>query len=1180
MRLKSIKLAGFKSFVDPVTVPFDGNMTAIVGPNGCGKSNVIDAVRWVMGESSAKTLRGESMADVIFNGSTGRSPVGQAAIELLFDNRDGSLGGAYASYAEIAVKRQVTREGQSTYYLNGQKCRRRDIADIFLGTGLGPRSYAIIGQGMISRLVEARPEELRSTIEEAAGISKYKERRRETENRLRRTQENLERLDDIREELDKQLERLKRQAEAARRYQRFQDEAHRLRGELAVLRERALRGQLAEETARAGELETLIEKETLGLRACETQLVEGRETHDQIAQELERHQASFYETGAAIARLEQSLEHARQRDDQLATDLEAAYRERESLAELVAEDERRRGEIASRLEALAPDSEAVEERLEALESRLAEAEAQMNQRQQAWEEASGKERDSRYAAEREQATIQRLERLVTDLDGEIERRRRQRAELPDVSELKRERDALVESQAAVAVRERTFDEQRQRHTDARDQARQTVETQRRDREDVSAERHRLQGEIASLDALIDAALTDSDAGVADYLADHALARAPRLAERLDVEAGWERTVSWVLGPWLHARLGEIDQARAPLEGLISGELPVVDTADVAPDRQASTPSLPQQTPQSGTLADKVAGAGPLAPLLDSIHCAEALDDAWRWRERLAPGESVITAEGLWLGRGWARRLGRDDAAGDSVVLQRQRRATRLARLETLDARIETIDAALAEAQATLASSEAALEASREEEAVLARERQQAATRLATLDGRLENAEARAQEIDEELAERRERCESTRLEWEEARERWQQALTIVEAAAIERGGVDDARRETQETLDTLRREQQKVRAQHQAQGLECQRLETQRSELAQQLARSRVQLATLDERCESLQAQREALNEPDDEQRERLASLLDQRSREEQTLEACRDRANQVGESLRQAETDRQTHERTLNERRERLQEVRMQVQALTLKAEAQAAQLEEARHDRDALLDALDPAATESAWQARLDETLERIRRLGAINLAAIEEYDQQAERRDYLEAQHAELSEAIETLERAIKRIDQETRSRFKQTFEQVNDGLAALFPRVFGGGAAWLTLTGEDLLETGVAIMARPPGKKNSTIHLLSGGEKALTALSLVFAIFQLNPAPFCMLDEVDAPLDDANVGRYARLVKEMSESVQFIFITHNKIAMEAAERLMGVTMQEPGVSRLVSVGVDEAASLAESA
>ncbi|KAA0015840.1 chromosome segregation protein SMC [Salinicola corii] len=1165
MRLKSIKLAGFKSFVDPVTVPFDSNMTAIVGPNGCGKSNVIDAVRWVMGESSAKTLRGESMTDVIFNGSTGRSPIGQASIELIFDNRDGELGGAYAGYNEIAVKRLVTREAQSSYFLNGQKCRRRDIADIFLGTGLGPRSYAIIGQGMISRLVEARPEELRNTLEEAAGISKYKERRRETENRLRRTQENLERLDDIREELDKQLERLKRQAEAAKRYRSLKEEEHRLRGELAVLRERALRSQQREEEARVRDYEIQVEREILGQRQCETRLAEGRETHDAVAAELESHQAAFYQTGADIARLEQSLEHARQRQQQLSGDLESAQRERDAMAQLIEQDEERRGEWDTRLETLLPEIEMADEALLTLEAQLEEAEASAQECQQRWEAFSEQDRDARHRAEREQETIQRLERQLEELTRELERRRQQRSELPDIGDLDEEKASLQEALAVLDERQQTLEIRREERQRSRERAREAQAEALVARDGERERQHRCQGEVASLEALIEAALNDDDASLAEHLADHPLGSAPRVAESLEVTSGWERTVAWVLGPWLKARLAEPELAREPMASLTSGELPVVSlqAAESAP---------------AESLGARVKGAGALSTLLAAIHCADDATAAWQMAADLPAGHSVITRDGLWLGRGWARRLGRDDANADSVLLQRQRRDALVEELAALDATLVERDSQILHWQSEIDSCEAALEALRHEERELAGQRQSRSTRLAALESRLEHVASRLREFDAEQAQSQDRHATQRLELEAARERWQQALDRVEANGAERETLQTAREQSQARLGELRQQQQQTRQTQQQLALERQRLEAQRGELQQQIERSRGQLARLDERCELLREQQETLHEPGEDQRERLERLLETRSQQEATLDRCRERASQIGEALRQTEIDRQQHERNLEGLRQRLQEARMQVQALTLKADAQRETLAEQQQDEQELQENLDSNATESAWQNRLEETGERIRRLGAINLAAIEEYEQQAERRDYLEAQHAELSEAIETLERAIKRIDQETRTRFKQTFEEVNRGLMALFPRVFGGGAAWLTLTGEDLLETGVAIMARPPGKKNSTIHLLSGGEKALTALSLVFAIFQLNPAPFCMLDEVDAPLDDANVGRYAKLVKEMSESVQFIFITHNKIAMEAAERLMGVTMQEPGVSRLVSVGVDEAASMAE--
>jgi len=1170
MRLTSIKLAGFKSFVDPVTVPFDGNMTAIVGPNGCGKSNIIDAVRWVMGESSAKTLRGESMTDVIFNGSSGRSPIGQASIELVFDNRDGDLGGAYASYNEIAVKRLVTREAQSSYFLNGQKCRRRDIADIFLGTGLGPRSYAIIGQGMISRLVEARPEDLRNTLEEAAGISKYKERRRETENRLRRTQENLERLDDIREELDKQLERLKRQAEAARRYRTLKEEEHRLRGELAVLREGALRSQQHEQEARVRDCELQVEREILGQRQCESRLAEGREAHDVVAAELEIHQAAFYQTGADIARLEQSLEHARQRERQLAGDLDSAQRERDALAQLVEQDETRRAELEARLETLLPDAEMADEALLTLDAQLEDAEASAHERQQQWEAFSERDREARHRAEREQESIQRLERQLEELTRELERRRQQRAELPDIGDLEVEREAVEEALAVLDERRQALEARRDERRQSREQARERQAELQAARDSERERQHRCQGEIASLEALIKAALNDDDATLAEHLANHPLGDAPRVAERLEVESGWERTVAWVLAPWLRARLANPQSARAPLESLTSGELPVV--SDRRPDDEAlASASAP-------SLADRVEGAGALTTLLATIQCVEDASAAWHRAGALSAGQSVITKDGLWLGRGWARRLGRDDANADSVLLQRQRRDALVEELASLDATLAERQTEIDYWQSQGDASDAALETLQQEERELAEQRQTQSTRLATLTSRLEHVGSRLEEFDAEQKQGQDRCAAQVLELASARERWQQALDQVEANSVERDTLQRAREQSQSRLGELRQQQQQTRQTQQQLALERQRLEAQGGELRQQVERSREQLSRLVERCELLREQRETLHDPDDEQRERLEQLLETRSQQEAALNHCRDLTNQIGETLRQSEIDRQQHERQLEDFRQRLQEARMQVQALTLKADAQREALAEQQQDAHALQENLDPDATESAWQTRLEQTGERARRLGAINLAAIEEYEQQAERRDYLEAQHAELSEAIDTLERAIKRIDQETRTRFKQTFEQVNQGLMALFPRVFGGGAAWLTLTGEDLLETGVAIMARPPGKKNSTIHLLSGGEKALTALSLVFAIFQLNPAPFCMLDEVDAPLDDANVERYAKLVKEMSDSVQFIFITHNKIAMEAAERLMGVTMQEPGVSRLVSVGVDEAASMVE--
>ncbi|MGM0832745.1 MAG: chromosome segregation protein SMC [Pseudomonadota bacterium] len=1163
MRLTSIRLVGFKSFVDPVTVPFDGNMTAIVGPNGCGKSNIIDAVRWVMGESSAKTLRGESMADVIFNGSTGRKPISQASIELKFDNRDGGMGGVYAQYAEIAVKRLVTRDGQSNYFFNGQKCRRRDIADLFMGTGLGPRSYAIIGQGMISRLIEARPDDLRATLEEAAGISKYKERRRETENRMRRTQENLERLDDIREELDKQLERLKRQAEAAKRYQELKQQEYRLKGELALVRGRTLRAEQSHQESRVRELEIAVEKDVFGVRQCETRLEQAREQHDELADVLDRHQQQFFETTTRIARLEQDQAHRRSREAQLASDLATARRDLDEQRRISEGDQERLVAIETRLDDLLPEHEALEEQLEALEQTLADATPALEAAEQQWADAENHWRDASREADRSQDQLRDLEQRIARMQAENQRRRQQRGELADITDLRNEHAECQALREEAEQRAKAFqterDQWQHRYSDAKAAYQQA--THARDQQRAEFSQH--QGELASLKALIDAALTDHDPDLSVALAAHGLADAPRLGEAISVASGWERVISWLLAPWLNARLVPENQLTA-LPNALATDWCLID--------QTERPISSTQR-----LNSLVTGAGALSEWLASIHFVETNEDAEALLANLALGESVVSREGVWRGRGWLHQQANGDGV-DALLVTRRRFDELDARLTQDEDALTLLDEQCEAATEAIEALEQAREQQAEQERAHAASLQQLAVKEQRLAQRLEHLESRATELDDELAQLQEDEAELTLTLEEQRARWHTAMEQLEAAAEARETSAEHRNYQREQRDRLNQQHAPMKVRQQSLALERERLKAERDSLRAQQNRSSDSEERLSLRIAELEEAREMLVEPDELAAEELEELLHQREQQERRLNDTRQQAQTLAEQLRNDELARQQHERNLEQSREQLQQRRMDVQALALKAATQDEQLAELGHDPNVLAEHLPSDASETAWQERLENTSDKIRRLGAINLAAIEEYDQQAERRNYLEAQHAELTEALETLERAIKRIDQETRVRFRETFEQVNTGLQTLFPRVFGGGAAWLTLTGDDLLETGVAIMARPPGKKNSTIHLLSGGEKALTALSLVFAIFQLNPAPFCMLDEVDAPLDDANVGRYAKLVKEMSESVQFIYITHNKIAMEAAERLMGVTMQEPGVSRLVSVGIDEAAALVD--
>lgn len=1179
MRLTAIRLAGFKSFVDPVTIPFSGNMTAVVGPNGCGKSNIIDAVRWVMGESSAKTLRGESMADVIFNGSNARKPVSQASIELHFDNREGSLGGVYTQYAEIAVKRQVTRDGQSVYYFNGQKCRRRDIADLFMGTGLGPRSYAIIGQGMISRLIESRPDDLRATLEEAAGISRYKDRRRDTENRMRRTQENMDRLDDIREELSRQLDKLARQAEAAKRYQDLQQQEHQLKGELALLRKHAFDCLEANHTHQVNALELAVEKSLFELREGETRIEHHRERQVTLGERLEQRQQAFHATTTQIARLEQDQSHRQARQSQLAADLERVRRELESLRENDQADQQRLHEITARLgdlaielEALSAHKQRLEEQHQSAKGGLDEADAATAEADDAWRLAS---RD----AERRKDQATACEEQYKRSRDERQRRFQQQQALEDSA-------TLIHQQAQARESLETLDEQLQAlHAEtagdhqALNEGRQRRQEVQQERDQVRSELSRLQGEQASLQALLAAALAEQDPAINDALELRGLADAPCLGDVLEVEAPWESTVSWLLAPWLAARLVSPDQ-------LLPWDRTLSTDAGLIADLPLSS------TPSSGCLAARVRRAGCLAGWLETIRCAGSASEARSLVAELPEGHSVITPDGLWLSSGWVRQQGHPDGM-DALLVTRKRLEECQAQLDQHEQRLSRLEAELSGLSAQVEALEGRRESARADERDLTARRHQHAMAEQRLAEKVAYQAQRAEEMDQELARLDEENAELELVIEAQRSHWNHAMEVLEAATLKRESVQQQQLEHREYLERLTQELAPLQAKEPALVLERERLSTEQAGLDTQKNRLVETEQRLTDRIEALDAEREALIEPAMMDEERLETLLDQRDQQEQALSQVRDDVNDVNEQIRQDELERQSIEHQLDQDRTALQQHRMDAQALAMKAAAQQEQLDELGHDTEALKAGLEglldsrsqqaapeQANAEQERQQALERISERIKKLGAINLAAIEEYQQQAERRDYIEGQHQELGEALETLERAIKRIDNETRTRFKATFDQVNEGLQALFPRIFGGGTAWLTLTGDDLLETGVAIMARPPGKKNSTIHLLSGGEKALTALALVFAIFQLNPAPFCMLDEVDAPLDDANVGRYAKLVKEMSSNVQFIFITHNKIAMEAAERLMGVTMQEPGVSRLVSVGLDQAAALVDQA
>jgi len=1165
MRLKSIKLAGFKSFVDPTMVSFPNNLSAVVGPNGCGKSNVIDAVRWVMGESSAKHLRGESMTDVIFNGSNSRKPTTQASVELVFDNSDGTLLGEYANYSEIAIKRQVTRDGQSNYYLNGTKCRRKDITDIFLGTGLGPRSYAIIEQGMISRLIEAKPEELRVYIEEAAGISKYKERRKETEHRMRRTRENLERLEDLREELGRQLQHLERQAAAAEKYKQFKEEERLVRAQLQALKWKSLNDKVQGSESNIRDLEVKLEAFIADQRAMDAQIEQQRDQHHELSDKLNEVQGRYYGLGADIARIEQTIQHTKERGNQLRTDLQQTIEACKAGEEQIRSDEEQLEEVTIELTEIEPQYELVREEADAANENLHEAEERMQQWQLEWDEFNHKANEPRQRAQVEQSRIQHLEQSVERLRDRIERLKGEQETL-SAGPLEEEVAMLEERMAEADMKIEDMQANLLGVQEDMKAKRESNNQVSHDLDQYKSEMQTLKGRHASLEALQQAAMGESD--LVEWLAQNNLDSNQRLAQQISTESGWEKAVETVLGDYLQAVcINGLDAVTAVVSSLEKGVVSFLDTSQ--------QPAVPvNQSLQA--LADKIQGEASAKTLTAGVYVASDLAQALQLRGQLGGGESLITPDGIWIGPNWMR-VARDTDQEGSVLKRQKALEETTARLQELEAKVEDFTDQLTEGREVLRELEERREEAQRELTEYNRSISDLKAQLSAKQVRLEQFSMRRDRISKELDECREQQAHEQESLGEARLVLQEAMDVMTQDTEQREALLKQRDANKDRLDQVKQAARGGKDRAHQLALQVQQLKSRQDSFKQGLERLRQQLATMQERRTGIEEQLALGDDPFVELQAELEEKLEARLTVEEELAGARRTQEECEHNLRAAEKKRGEAEQSAQSVRSELERHRMDWQGMRVQRENLQAQLAESQFDLETIVNELPQEANETDWTSELERIGARISRLGAINLAAIDEFKSQSERKNYLDAQHDDLMQALDTLENAIRKIDRETRTRFKETFDKVTSGLSELFPKVFGGGHAYLELTGDDLLDTGVAIMARPPGKKNSTIHLLSGGEKALTAIALVFSIFQLNPAPFCMLDEVDAPLDDANVGRYSRMVEEMSSKVQFIYITHNKIAMEMAHQLMGVTMHEPGVSRLVTVDVEEAAAMA---
>ena len=1165
MRLTKLKIAGFKSFVDPTTVTFPSSLTGVVGPNGCGKSNIIDAVRWVMGEISAKHLRGDSMADVIFNGSSARKPLGAASVELVFDNSDGKIGGEYATYNEVALRRAVSRDGTSDYFINGTKVRRKDITQLFLGTGLGSRSYAIIEQGMISRVIEARPDDLRAFLEEAAGISRYKERRRETENRIGHTRENLDRLNDLREEVEKQIRHLQRQAATARRYQTLKEEERKLSAELLALRLQSLDAEAQLRDAATSNSETAMQGAVADLRESEALIERIRVDQAAKTEALSTIQARYYEAGGEVTRIEQSIQHTREMRQRQRQDLEQVDAQAAELTGVVERDRVQLQQLAQDLDQAIPNLDLAHVQEGEAAAGLEACEQALSAWQSGWDTHAHAVAAGQRETQVERARIEQLEGQQRRL---LQQQERQQAELEKLVQM--QPPVALEALAEQAELARTSGEKAA--AELQELLAEIGTTREREREQaqgLNALRGRLQqaqGSLVSTEALQQAALGKASGKLTQWLKSKSLDQQPRLAQQLRVDKGWDRAVETVLGAYLEAVCVDgLDSVTELLGSFDGGHLAVVSTSEGA---------SPASAPDS--LQSKVQGGSLLGSMLAAVHTADTLSDALQVRRRLKAGESVVTRDGIWLGTDWLR-VSRDADPHTGVIEREESLRQIREQVAALESELKELELRLEQTRERVRDHEDRRERFQTDVNRLHREHVDRRAELDAARARTADAARRIAALESELTDVRAELARSDGELRASRGRMEMAIDALAALEPQRIDLEQQRERMRTELSAARAGATAAQQRARELALQVESKRSSHSALITSLSRVEKQLQDLEGRRVELATQLSAGEAPLAEAQQQLERALQVRSEIDGELQAARVASDELDAVLRERDAARLQIEQRVEDARSALDAARLAAQQVRIRRESVAEQLTASNFELPDLIAQMAAEASVEAWEAQLEETKGKIERLGQVNLAAIGEFKEQSERKEYLDRQCKDLTDALETLESAMRKIDRETRTRFQDTFDRVNAGLKEKFPRLFGGGHAYLELTGEESAVAGVSVMARPPGKRNSTISQLSGGEKALTAVALVFAIFDLNPAPFCLLDEVDAPLDENNVGRFCDIVREMSRSVQFIFITHNKTTMELASQLVGVTMNEPGVSRLVAVDVDEAVRMA---
>ena len=1141
MRLSSLKLSGFKSFADSTTLQFKENRTAVVGPNGCGKSNVIDAIRWVMGESSARQLRGGTMQDVIFTGTAKRKPVGMASVELRFENTYGKLGGAYNAYNELAVRRQVNRDGKSEYFLNGAKCRRRDITDIFLGTGLGPRSYAIIEQGMINRLVDAKPEEMRVYIEEAAGISRYQARRRETLQHLEHTTQNLERLEDIASELKGQLKTLKRQSENAVHYKTLENEVRTLKIEILSFQcEQSSRLQ-EEYTVQMNELGEHFKLVRSDMTTLEHDLTSTSELFQRLIQQSTPLQNEWQQAEKKLAELKMMLEQKQALFNQNTESLVKLETQKIQTKERIQLIELQLDTLQAQLDEYAENLQSAEADSQQRVQVFADLKAQQQQAQQQYElikvqVEKQQQQKAQMQAQMEQLSknVQRIEQQKNTLKAQAEQVQKQ-CMTDDLSQLEQDQSKaqreITQLEQNIALT-KTHIEQTQEH----------VNLQKAQISALKSEIQVLQSEQKNLNQLTaKSAVKTSENAVQ-------LMQILKLNEQGKAQAS---LVEKFLAKWLSAYI--VDPSASFQDSL-------------ARQLKSSTSQEKIQLQELPCLADWI--ESPQYSLWNQVAIAENLIQALSLQQQLIVGQSLLTLDGYHVGQDWVIGLFFDESsqAAQGALSHRIRLEEIEFALELLQPQLTDVEAALPSIQHQLAELQKQIQADQTALKTQQNTQQQVSVQIAKQQSATQAFElqkiqlnSQLQQLDEQLEEDAMQKDDLEIDLHSLSMKLEQHLPEYKTLQYK---LDELNEQVEEQQQQLQYKQQDVEASRRMAEQNKQQIEL----LDKDLNFSKVSYQQILQQMEQAHQFIDPIQLELPSLERQYAEQADQAEKLQKTWADWQVELHNVQSRQQQLTELRLLHQQNDEQLRTQLEAKRLAWQSAKSDLQHYSDQLKEMNADIQLGLSIDLPT-----HQQNFEKAQRQFEKLGAVNLAASEEYEEVSKRFDELMHQIQDLENTVEQLRDAMKSIDQETRKLFMTTFDQVNEELQNLFPKVFNGGEATLSL--EDDWQSGVRLMARPPGKKNSSLALLSGGEKALTALALVFAIFRLNPAPFCVLDEVDAPLDDANVGRFCNLVKELSEQVQFIYITHNKVAMTMATDLLGVTMPEPGTSKLVTVNLEEA-------